>query len=224
MYKFISLLVSVTIIASIIFIAKVSGNSISFNSSDFYLNLITEVIGITLSVILIEFFGSNILKYIENKKNKPFNIYLDNRLSTLIDRLNKKLSIIGIDSKKEFNTIDEFVESFNFEYVNATEKRVSHTGEFYELKRPILFHQEFKEVVNEIELISKQLPQGLPNDIYLGLLKISSQDNYKWDILSVAHSNYDSNWLNYYKDLLFDKYLGVRTLLKGQNQLKKIIK
>lgn len=227
MHKFISLIISVTIITLIIFIAKSSGHAINFNSDDFYLNLVTEVIGITLTVMLIEIFGSKILRYIENRKNKTFNKYLNKRLSLIINRLNQKFILINVNINAEFNTVDNLVQSISLNYLNGTETRGYYLNNQFTsmtFPRPILFYNEFQNLLKEIEIVSKQLPQGLPNEIYEGMIMILSHDTYMWDILNSPVTNYNAAWLDNYKELIYDKYLGARKLIEGKRQLEELVK
>lgn len=226
MYRFSFLVLSIIVIVSIFCFAKTSGHPINFNSSEFYLNLITEVIGITLSVIILEIFGSSILKYLENRKNKEFNKYLSIRLNLIQTRLRQKLTLLNINIDNKYNDINDFVKSIDLEYLNYKEDRayfqnndvvtISHA-------RPLLFHNEFDSLLIEIDIISRQLPQGLPNEIYEGLLMLSSHDKYKWDMMSTQVGNYNENWVKIYKELLYDKYIGSRKLISGNKNLKKQI-
>lgn len=224
MYRFIFLVISVLVIVGIIFLAKTSGHPIDFNSSDFYLNLITEVIGITLSVIIIEISGSRILKYLENRKNREFNKYLNKRLSLIQTRLRQKLTLLNINIDNNYNNINDFVQSINLDYLNSREDRatfqnnrvVTHT-----VARPILFYHEFVSLLTEVEIISRQLPQGLPNEIYDGLLMLLSHDKHMWDILSSPVKTYNEAWVDTLKELLYDKYIGARKLISGNTNLER---
>jgi hypothetical protein len=226
MHRFFFLVISVTIIAGIIFIAKTTGNPLDINSSDFYLNLLTEIIGITVSVVLIEIFGTKILKYLELKKNKSYNEYLNKRLDILIGRFKEKYAMLSIDMGSDFETIEEFTESLNLEYINGTQT-VGHfingRNESRTIQRPILFFTGFTSLVKELEQLSSQLPQGLPNEIYEGILMLLSQDNYMWNHFGNRNWNYNQGWIDVFKGLLFDKYSGLKKLIDGKKQLEKMI-
>ncbi|MFW5804123.1 MAG: hypothetical protein ACOCWG_02710 [bacterium] len=227
MHRFLFLIISVVVIAAIIFIAKYSGNPINFNSSDFYLNLITEVIGITLAVIILEIFGAKILRYLENKKNKEFNKYLNKRLLSIINKLTTLFVLLNIRVDKKIFNITEFVTSIDTDYLNKEEKRSYFDGTNLvskSFKRPVLFYNEFTLLLKEADVLSKQLPQGLPNEIYDGLLMIISHDELTWKIFAVPPKTYNSGWLGGFKELIFDKYIGAKKLMQGQQKLAKIIK
>ncbi len=195
-------------------------------NKEFYQHIVSEISGIGLSVLLIEIFANKLI--IKSEISDYINIYEFNlkRLELINTRVRQSLILLCIDYNTKIESENEFKRIVDLVELNKLESRghfINNKLQAINYQKPILFHLESKQLLNEITALSNSFPKYMPTKLYESVIKLTSHDTYLWDILGIPSTIYNDAWIEMNKIILFDYYKGYLLLNEGIFELKKLI-
>jgi hypothetical protein len=197
-------------------------------NKDFLFNLITEILGIGITVLIVEIFANRLISKVEIKDYINIHEYNLKRLQFISIRIRQSLILMCIDFKANINTLDSFDKIIDLTKLKELEERLIFTNyqeQSIKRQKPFWFYSDTTVIFNELINLSNGFPKHTPIKLYESVIKITNHDSYIWsNLLTIPTQDYNIGWLNSIKKELFDYYYGYKMLCEGIEELNEIIK